>query len=41
MRCHIRRSLPIAKAFKVKFSTSEMGKLKSVGDLVGLINARV
>ena len=37
---HIRLILTVEKAFKVKFSTSEIGKLKNVGDLVNLINAQ-
>jgi acyl carrier protein len=37
---HIRLILTIEKAFKVKFSTSEIGKLENVGDLVTLIKAR-
>ena len=37
---HIRLILTIEKAFKVKFSTSEIGKLENVGDLVKLIVAR-
>jgi acyl carrier protein len=37
---HIRLILTIEKAFKVKFSTSEIGKLENVGDLVALIKAR-
>jgi len=37
---HIRLILTIEKAFKVKFSTSEVGKLANVGDLVALIKAR-
>jgi acyl carrier protein len=37
---HIRLLLTIEKAFKVKFSTSDIGKLKNVGDLVKLIKAR-
>jgi acyl carrier protein len=37
---HIRLLLTIEKAFKVKFSTSEIGKLENVGDLVSLIKAR-
>jgi acyl carrier protein len=37
---HIRLVLTIEKAFKVKFSTSEIGKLQNVGDLVALIKAR-
>jgi acyl carrier protein len=38
---HIRLILTIEKAFKVKFSTSEIGKLENVGDLVSLIKARI
>jgi len=38
---HIRLILTIQKAFQVKFSTSEIGKLENVGDLVELIKARV
>jgi len=37
---HIRLILTVERAFKVKFSTSEIGKLENVGDLVGLIKAR-
>lgn len=37
---HIRLLLTIEKAFKIKFSTSEIGKLESVGDLVSLIEAK-
>ncbi len=37
---HIRLLLTVEKAFKVKFSTSEIGKLETVGDLVALIKAR-
>jgi acyl carrier protein len=37
---HIRLILTIEKAFKIKFSTSEIGKLQNVGDLVTLIQAR-
>lgn len=37
---HIRLMLTVEKAFKVKFSNSEIGKLETVGDLVTLINAR-
>jgi len=37
---HIRLILTIEKAFKIKFSTSEIGKLQNVGDLVSLIEAR-
>lgn len=38
---HIRLILTIEKAFKIKFSTSEIGKLENVGDLVSLIESRV
>lgn len=37
---HIRLLLTVEKAFKVKFSTSEIGKLENVGSLVALIKAR-
>jgi acyl carrier protein len=37
---HIRLILTVEKAFKVKFSTSEIGKLENVGDLVALIESR-
>jgi acyl carrier protein len=37
---HIRLLLTIEKGFKIKFSTSEVGKLANVGDLVALIKAR-
>jgi acyl carrier protein len=37
---HIRLLLTIEKAFKVKFSTSEIGQLQNVGDLVALMKAR-
>jgi acyl carrier protein len=37
---HIRLILTVEKAFKIKFSTSEIGKLENVGDLVALIKAR-
>jgi len=38
---HIRLILTVERAFKIKFSTSEIGKLQNVGDLVALIKARV
>jgi acyl carrier protein len=38
---HIRLMLSVEKAFKVKFATSELGSLKNVDDLVGLIKRRV
>jgi len=37
---HIRLMLTVERAFKIKFSTSEIGKLENVGDLVKLIEAR-
>lgn len=37
---HIRLILTVEKAFKIKFSTSEIGKLEKVGDLVALIKTR-
>jgi acyl carrier protein len=36
---HIRLLLTVEKAFKVKFSTAEIGRLENVGDLVALIKA--
>jgi acyl carrier protein len=36
---HIRLILTIERAFKIKFSTSEIGRLENVGDLVRLIKA--
>jgi acyl carrier protein len=38
---HIRLMLSVEKAFKIKFSTSEIGSLKNVQDLVELIKKRV
>jgi len=37
---HIRLILTIEKTFKIKFSTSEIGKLENVGDLVAIIKSR-
>jgi acyl carrier protein len=37
---HIRLILTVEKAFKIKFSTSEIGKMENVGNLVTLIKAR-
>jgi acyl carrier protein len=37
---HIRLILTVEKAFKIKFSTSEIGSLQTVGDLVELIRQR-
>jgi len=38
---HIRLLLTTEKRFNIKFSTSEIGKLENVGDLVALIKKRV
>lgn len=38
---HIRLILTVEKAFNVKFSTTEIGKLQNVGDLVKLIESRI
>ena len=38
---HIRLILTVERAFKIKFSTSEIGKLENVGALVALIQTRV
>jgi acyl carrier protein len=37
---NIRLMLTIEKAFKIKFTIPEIGKLENVGDLVRLIKAR-
>jgi acyl carrier protein len=37
---HIRLMLTVEKAFRIKFSTSEIGNLKNMGDLVTLIKRR-
>jgi len=37
---HIRLVLSVEKAFNVKFSAAEVGKLKNVGELVGLIRSK-
>jgi acyl carrier protein len=37
---HIRLMLTIEKAFKIKFTTSELGKLERVSDLVKVIESR-
>jgi acyl carrier protein len=36
---HIRLILSVEKAFKVKFTTSQIGTLKNAGDLAALIKA--
>jgi acyl carrier protein len=38
---HIRLLLSVEKAFKIKFSTSEIGSLGTVSDLVALIKGRL
>ena len=38
---HIRLVLTTEKAFGVKFSTSEVGQLETVGDLIKLIQSKV
>jgi acyl carrier protein len=37
---HVRLMLTVQKAFKIKLSVSEIGKLQNVGELVALIKAR-
>ncbi|MBV8571753.1 MAG: acyl carrier protein [Acidobacteriaceae bacterium] len=37
---HIRLMLTVERAFNIKFSAGEIGKLKNVGDLVHLIEAK-
>jgi acyl carrier protein len=37
---HIQLMLAVDRAFKVKFSSSEIDKLENAGDLVGLIKTR-
>jgi acyl carrier protein len=37
---HVRLILTVQKAFKIKFTSSEIRKLEKVGDLVKLINER-
>jgi acyl carrier protein len=38
---HIRLLLTVERAFKVKFSTTEIGKLENVGGLVALIETKL
>ena len=38
---HIRLVLTVEKAFRVRFSTAEVGKLQNVRDLVELIKSRI
>jgi acyl carrier protein len=37
---HIRLMLTVEKGFKIKLTSSEIGKLESVGDLAALIKTR-
>lgn len=37
---HIRLLLTVERAFKIKFSTSEIGKMETVADLVTIVKAR-
>jgi acyl carrier protein len=37
---HLRLILSVERAFKIKFTTSEIGKLDNVGDLAALIRTR-
>jgi acyl carrier protein len=38
---HVRLLLSVERAFKMKFTTSEVGSLGHVGDLVSLIKTRI
>lgn len=38
---HIRLVLSVEKAFKIKFSAAEVGKLKNVGEFVSLIQSKL
>jgi acyl carrier protein len=38
---HIRLLLTVERSFKVKFSTTEIGKLENVGSLVALIKTKL
>ena len=38
---HIRLIVSVERAFNIKFSTPEIGKLKNVGELVALIASKV
>lgn len=38
---HVRLIVSVEKGFGVKFAASEVGRLKNVGDLADLINAKV
>lgn len=38
---HVRLMLAVSKAFGVKFSAAEVGRLKNVGDLVEMIQSKI
>lgn len=38
---HLRLLLSVEKAFRVRFTTAEIGKLENVGDLATLIQSRM
>lgn len=38
---HLRLLLSVEKAFRVRFTTAEIGKLENVGDLATLIQSRL
>jgi acyl carrier protein len=38
---HLRLVLAVERAFSLKFSAAEMGGLKNVGELVGLIQSKL
>ena len=37
---HVRLLLTVERTFRIKFSTSEIGRLKNVGDLAALIESK-
>lgn len=37
---HVRLMLTVEKAFRIKFSAAEIGKLKNLGELAALIQAK-
>ena len=38
---HVRLMLSVEKAFCIKFTSSEVGRLKNVGDLASLIQSKI
>lgn len=38
---HVRLILTVERTFHIKFTASEIGRLKNVGELVGLIESKV